>query len=253
MEFITTVEGIMSTNLLLWDGTRRTKNEVVTEAAKKAYDTVPVCRTGRIDGLLYVATGRTRKITHDLLLSRDTPIRDALEILSASPHLSLLVLYRQKIEGIVTPSDFNKVLARSYFYNLLAQYEMLLAEHARRHYIDLNVMVVLLKPEDKTVPQYRKKIRERSSSAESANYAIDLIHNLYLEELESLILKDESFRSRLGFTDLGHAERLLNGINNGFRRKVMHPTRPLLSDTLGIEQLNIYVNQVAELVRLLSK
>src|SRR5690606_14924962 len=133
-------------------------------------------------------------ITRDLLLSRDTPIPDALALLSASHHPAFLVLYGQQIEGILTPSDFNKVMTRSYFYSLFAQLEMLLAEHARNFYKKkLDDLVAVIKPDEKTVPQYRKKISERSKGAERKNLNLDLVHNLTLEELECLVRRDKGF------------------------------------------------------------
>jgi hypothetical protein len=253
MTFITTIESIMTTQLYTWNPDEQSKEDVVKYATDKLFDTVPVRRNGRIDGLFYVSTGQIERITHDLLLTRDTPIPDALELLSASHHPALLVLYRQQVEGILTPSDFNKVMARSYFYNLLAQLEMRLADHVRAFYRDENQLVAIIKPNDKTVPQYRKKIRERSSSDERKKYALDLIHSLMLSELQDLIFKDVPFCERLGFVNLEQAQRLFTGINDEFRRKVMHPTRPLLSDTIGIEQLSQYFHQVVELINLLER
>ena len=79
------------------------------------------------------------------------------------------------------------------------------------------------------------------------------MHNLTLEELECLVRRDKGFREKLGFTDLSHAEWLFNGINDGFRRKVMHPVRPLLSNQFGIEELNQFVHQVVGLITLLER
>ncbi|MBZ0299511.1 MAG: hypothetical protein K8J31_07225 [Anaerolineae bacterium] len=252
MNFISTIEGIMTSQLTTWNPDEQSLADITEYAQKNSYDTIPVKRNGQIDGLLYVVAGEIKPITHDLLLSRDTPIPDALALLSASHHPAFLVLYRQEIEGILTPSDFNKVLARSYFYNLLAQLEMLLAQHARVFYSNTDDLVGIVKPDNKTVPQHRKTIRERHSSAERKNYNLDLVHSLMLEELECLVQKDEGFRKKLGFTDLMHAEQMFDGINSGFRRKVMHPVRPLLSDQIGIEQLNQYVHQVVDLITLLE-
>lgn len=252
MEFITTVSGIMTTQLYKWDVDKQSQDEVIAYAQEKSYDTVPVAKGDNIHGLFYVDKGEIKPITHDLLLTRDTPIPDALTLLCDSQHPALLVLYRQKIEGIITPSDFNKVLARSYFYNLLAQLEMLLAIHARKHYPKTDDIVALIKGDGDTVSQYRKTIEKRSKGAERNKLNLDLVHNLFLWELESLVRKDEDFREYLAFTDLPQVERLFEGINGDFRRKVMHPTRPLLSDGDGIKELNQYVHQVVELIDLFT-
>jgi hypothetical protein len=254
MNFNSTVESIMTTQLDTWNPDEQSLEDITRFAQDKTYDTVPVKRNGQIEALLYVAAGEIKPITHDLLLSRDTPIPDALALLSASHHPAFLVLYRQEIEGILTPSDFNKVMARSYFYNLLAQLEMLLAEHARDYFEkNLDDLVAIIKPVDKTVPQYRRKILERSKGTERKNLNLDLVHNLTLDELECLVLSNEGLRENLGFADLSHAERLFDGINDGFRRKVMHPVRLLLSDQFGIEELNQFVHQVVDLITLLEE
>lgn len=252
MNFITTIESIMTTQLYTWNPDEQSQKDVIKYAQDKAYDTVPVRRDDRIEGLFYVATGQVKPITHDLLLTRDTPIPDALALLSGSHHPAFLVLYRQHVEGILTPSDFNKVMARSYFYNLLAQLEMLLAERGCAFYVNEDDIVAIIKPDDKTLAQYRTKIQERSSGDEREKFKLDLVHSLMLSELQDLIFKDTKFCESLGFVDVEHAQPLFAGINNEFRRKVMHPVRPLLSDDIGIEQLSRYVHQVVELINLLE-
>ena len=252
MSLITTVEGIMSTQMYVWNPDEQSKDQVISHAIKETYDTVPVKQNGQINGLLYISTGEIKPIRHDVLLSRDTLIPDALTILSSSHHPALLVLHGQQIDGILTPSDFNKVMARSYFYHLLAWYEMLISEKTRQFYTDQNEIIELIRPPEKTLAQYRKKVRERSKSAERNNLNLDLIHNLTLDELESAVLNDSVFCLSLGFKDINHAEHLVDGVNAGFRRKVMHPTRLMLSDDFGIDELNQYVHQVVELIDVLE-
>jgi hypothetical protein len=253
MTFITTIVGIMTAPIFVWNPDEQSEDELIAYAHDKTYDTVPIRRNGRFEGLFHVETRAVKPITHDLLITRDTPIHDGLDFLSNSQHPSLLVLYRQHIEGIVTPSDFNKVIARSYFYNLRAQLEMLLAERARAFYENEDDIVALIKPDDKTLAQFRREIRDRSSGTDRRKFNLDLVHSLMLSEMEALVFKDETFRLSLHLSTRDEAERLFSNINKEFRRKVMHPTRPLLSDDEGIEQLSQQVQQVIQLVELLKK
>lgn len=249
---ISTIEYIMSTVLYTWNPLDKDKQTITAEAETLTYDTFPVVYDGRITHLLDINSGDEHPINRELLISRDTPISDALTLLASSPYASFLVLYGQTIQGIITPSDFNKVTARSYFYNLLAVLEMELAERTRAYYSDTNDIVTILQPSDKTIAQYRKAILSRSSSTDRKTLGLDLIHSLMLGELEDLIKKDGKFRTHLGFRDELHYQTLFDGINGSFRRKVMHPTKPLLNDAHGLVELNRWVHQTIRLINLLS-
>lgn len=92
---------------------------------------------------------------------------------------------------------------------------------------------------------------KRSSGSARRKLNLDLMHHLMLEEFVGLIGKDDHSRKQLGFADEARFERLFKNVNQNVRRKVMHPTRPLLSDTFGIEELRRYAQQVTGLIALL--
>jgi hypothetical protein len=243
----------MTAQLFVWNPQECSEEEIVADARALEFDMIPVESHGQIREILHVESRERRLITHELLLTCDTPIPDALTILNSSPYPALLVLQRQTITGIITPADFDKVLARSFYYSLLAHMEMLLAELTRLHYEDHDEIVNLLKPDDKTLAQFRTKIRERSNSVERESYKLDLIHNLTLEEFFALVLKDDTFLAELGFKDREQAEELSNGINVEFRRKVMHPAKPVLSNQFGIDKLCQNIERVTKLREILSE
>ena len=58
MSLITTIEGIMSTQMYVWNSDEQSKDQVISHAIKETYDTVPVKQNGQINGLLYIWSPR---------------------------------------------------------------------------------------------------------------------------------------------------------------------------------------------------
>lgn len=74
---------------------------------------------------------RLRPIAPDMIVSGDAPFRDLLRWMDRG---FLFVLEGNRLTGFVTPSDANRQEARSYFYLLLADVEVGLADLVRGHF-----------------------------------------------------------------------------------------------------------------------
>jgi hypothetical protein len=128
----------------------------------------------------------------------------------------LLVLEGRSISGLVTPVDLGRPAARTYFYLLLAQLEIALAEVVRRRFPEQNRAVALL--------NYRSRTRHAELVTELRR------HDDFIDDVAALFLADllvvVSRTPELGhhFAGVGKWGDLIRGVGQ-FRNAVMHPVR----------------------------
>lgn len=222
-----TVETIMTSDLLRWDGISEL-DELWKQADEHKIDTIPVEHKGYIVGVLQRGNTSVIPLNSEWLISHDTSIPDVMNILAGKSQSCLFVFRQQKVIGIVTPADLNKLPARTYFYNLLAELEMTIAERVRHHYRDEQDAIFKLFPQN--------DIDEIRSKMASSDLDIDVIHFLNLSQLVNLACKDETLRNDLGFSSANQVAKHMNGLVH-LRNDIMHPVRLVLSDATGIVQL----------------
>jgi hypothetical protein len=241
LEQVFTVETIMTprNQLLAWDGSAAL-DTLWQQAANLKIDTIPVTDHGQIIGILRRGETETSPLTPDWLISRDTSIPHLLEVFAAKKQPCLFVFHRQEIIGIVTPADFNKLPARTYFYNLLAELEMLIASRAREHFGQTQDVILTLLDRQGELEALKTHMAE-------SDLEIDIIHTLNLSDMVNVICKVDTMRERLGFPSRKQVEKQLNGLVH-LRNDIMHPVRLILDDYQGIDKLNERVQRALALL-----
>lgn len=223
LQQVFTTETIMTAgpDLLTWEhGTDLAP--VRAEAESRRFDVVPVTEDGRIVGVLCEEGVKPEDLTDRWLVSRDTGIPDLVTILAESGRPALLVFHRQDVIGMVAPADLNKMPARVYFYNLIGELELVLAEFIRSYWTgDPEDLLLLLSK------KRREKLTSQASGLVEGNVNVDPIQLFYLSDLVEVVAKSEGLRSELGFASRGAAADYLNGLVD-LRDKTMHLVRPLL-------------------------
>ncbi len=240
-----TVETIMTgRNLLLtWDG-NAPLDILWEQATQLKVDTIPIEEHGQMVGILRRGHDTPAPLTPAWLVSRDTAIPDVVQAFAEKAQPCLFVFYRQEVIGIVTPADLNKLPARTYFYNLLAELEMTIAEIVRRQYdTEQDAILTLLDRQD--------EIDTIKAQMAASDLSIDIVHSLNLSDLVNLARKDETFRQSLGFPTPKQVEKHMNGLVY-LRNDIMHPVRLILDDYTGIEKLNERIQRALEILNRLT-
>ena len=148
----------------------------------------------------------------------------------------------QDICGVITPADLNKLAARTYFYNLLAELEITLAGFIHKHKYTEDKIFALIGDDEKRQEQIQKKL-------DDASLELDIVHTLYLSEMVNLLQRDndDTLRKKLGFSSKRQVKKRLNGLVD-FRNAVMHPFTPILSKEIGVEKLHKRLNRTVKLL-----
>ena len=111
--------------------------------------------------------------------------------------------FQDTIVGLVVPPDLNKLAARTFLYNLLAQLEMEIAERIREYFEDddedlldfLEAHYSIGSDDSKRIQDARTKLREM----QQMDIEIASIHLLYLSDFAIVIREVDELRTILGF------------------------------------------------------
>ncbi len=244
-----TAETIMTPweEVLCWD--QDTAKEPVLEKARhQFFDLLPVISAGRVSGIIEVREERYSELTLDWLVSRDTPIPDLIDLFAESSHKGLLVLSRQEVVGVVTIADINKMPARTYLYNLIAELEVKLAAAIHHHYDGDDVAVLDLLGKTETT----QTIRAMSPSMRTTGVDIGALQLLTLSDLVNVLAKTRALFEEMDFRSRSHVEDQLNGIAS-YRNNVMHSVRPLLTTSHEVKKLRDRIRRAQEAVSTIDK
>lgn len=242
-----TVETIMTPydQLLKWDGNEPLE-ALWRRAAHLKVDTIPFEQNGRMLGVLQRDSDTPVPLTAEWLISRDTAIPDIVQVFAEPEQPCLFVFYRQKVIGIVTPADLNKLPARTYFYNLLAELEMTIAEKIRRHYGDEQDTILTLLDRDDETDRIKSRI-------DKSDLSIDIVHLLTLSQLvnitrkSKILYQNKTLYQTLGFPSASQVEKHMNGLVY-LRNEIMHANQLILDDYNGIEKLNEGIKRALEIL-----
>ncbi|SEN45004.1 hypothetical protein SAMN05216281_1087 [Cryobacterium luteum] len=155
-------------------------------------------------------------ITARNLTAADTPLESLVEDLGT--HALIFVLEGRKITGFVTPADLGSAAARTYFYLKLSALEVAAADYLRQRYPHQEDALSALSN------GRRSKAQELVASLLADDAFIDIVASLSLQDLVSVLGKDEPFRARIRESGIGW-DSLSHGLT-GFRNDIMHPSRP---------------------------
>jgi len=241
LEQIFTVKDIMtpSKELLTWDG-ETPLIEIQRKAQEYKFDTIPMLENGIINSFLKNGSDVVQPMTCDWLVARDTPIPKIVSLFVSGNKRSLFIISGQDIVGLVTPADLNKLPARTYFYNLIAALEITITEQIQEQKLTHHEIFTLLGKDTKRQKEILKML-------EDSDLKLDIVHTLYLPEMVKIIRKNEQVRKRLGFSSGENVKNQIGGLVE-FRNTIMHPTKPILSDETGIQDLNKYINRIQALL-----
>lgn len=201
------------------------------------FDFGPIRRNGELIGRTSVSelNGKSgaigdsyQPLSEQYLISSGSSIRSAMAWLDHDRWL--LVVEGRRITGLVTPSDLNRQAARAYFYLLVADFEIRLADAIRAVFDNQFDVFDLL--DDFAIEQTTKN----HEKARSGDIDSDLVAAMYLFDMLIVAAKSAEVRSRLDHV-LDEDWEWAQAHINDFRKQVMHPATPLLNDTSGLGRL----------------
>jgi hypothetical protein len=170
-----------------------------------------------------------RPILPSSLVAGDAQFEQLLPWLASEGFL--FVLDGRQVSGFVVPSDINKQAGRSYFYLLLAEIEIRLADLIRlwtRRQPEWLDPVVISRPNAAFVRRYRQ--------LRAKNVEADLVAEMSLSDLFRCVSDAASLRGVLGYwtdSDWRDDTRAITHLRN----RVMHSAKPILDDQRGLEEL----------------
>lgn len=216
-------------------------------AEQSGVDMLPVLDRDKIIGVRErVNKDQIIPFADDWLISRQISIRELVEMFAISKRAWLFVSDTKDVIGIVTPADLNKLPARTYFYSLLAELEMLIAQQVRNHFGQNHQAILTLLNNPKELEDVEIKMRD-------SDMKIDIVHFLDLSDLVEIIKKEDAIRK--DWNELGSrkmVEKKLGGLV-ALRHDVMHPVRFILDDYKGVGTLNERVKRTIELLKDIGK
>ncbi len=221
------------TNATIFDAT---ENEGAAKRAlrERRFDFAPVRREGQLVGYVAEAdlqddgqeddSARLRPITSQMIVTGDAPFHDMIRWLDCG---FLFVLEGNRLTGFVTPSDTNKQPVRSYFYLLVAEVEIGMANLVRRHFDPLPSVLRVLSA------QRRAEVESRMLCDRRQDLDADVVSYFMFADLMKVVGKTEAIR--LGFT--GEQWKKAMGSLDSLRNWVMHPSKGSITAEYSIEGL----------------
>ena len=164
----------------------------------------------------------------DYLVTADVAISQVMKWLLEHPWL--LVIDGRHVSGVVTPSDLNRQAARTYFYLLIADFEIRLADYTRRFFDDQTKALALMSGER------RADIEVRFKNATSRDIESDLVAAMDFSDLLHVAKRFAPIHQAFGFTS-GTSWTNATGRLAEFRHEIMHPVRGILDDQKGLSRL----------------
>lgn len=156
-----------------------------------------------------------RPLDGSLLISSDTSLRDLPAALRDEPFL--FVLQGRRLTSFVTPADMGAAPARTYYYLLLSQLEILLADLVRRSFPDQSTALAELAADRRShCEELLKELRARDE-------ALDPVAAMGLVDLITIAKTIPRFA--MAATRTGRSWNWLQSSVGDFRNDVMHPVR----------------------------
>lgn len=182
-----------------------------------------------------------RPIDKDLLISGDTSVGVLAQFLADEPFLFLLT--GRSITGFVTAADMTRPEPRTYFYLLLADLEVVLADFTRLRFPDQAEALRLLTDER------REKAEGVLIHLRREDAVVDAVAALQLADLLKIAGPD---LRRAGALNNRTWRSLSNVID--FRNDVMHPVRDYINESpSGMQKLAQQASRVQQLTALTLK
>ena len=242
LEQIFTAQTIMTpiTSLVTWDGVESLAS-VWERADAFKIDTIPVLKNGAIGQVIQRGNETPLPLTYAWVVTRDASIPVIVAIFAMSSKKCLMVLAGQAVVGVVTPADLNKLSARTYFYNLIAELEITLAQAIHKRGFTHDELFNLLGDDQKRQEEIQTKLT-------NSELELELIHTLYLSEMVNIIKDDTTLRKTLGFPSNSQVKKQLNTLVH-FRNDIMHPNNLILNDNHGVKDLHERIEKIARVLK----
>ena len=164
---------------------------------------------------------RFRPLFDGNVISADMALHDLFALMCRE--CFLLVLDGQEFIGVLTPSDLGRPPSRTYFYLLLAELEIGLAEVVRHHFPAQEAALALLSPGRRSAQQ--KLVEELRAQDDF----LDDVAALAMIDLLEVVRKVPEL-ARHYENPTWNMKKLLRGLGV-FRNDVMHPVREFLTIT----------------------
>jgi predicted RNase H-like nuclease/CBS domain-containing protein len=238
-------DSIQARHLQVWlgDALILTPDEPAVAAsrrlAERNFDRAPVGVDGRLIGVAErarlaaapdsVVADVSERIDPALLVSADAPVALLLGWLATTEFL--FVLDGHAITGFVTAGDLNKQPGRTYFFLLLADVEMRLADLVRhRHRGPPAELLALL------VDERAEEVRDQHAAAQAADREPDVVAYFNLADLLRVVARDPDLLGVLGLPSR-QAWKALTSSFPELRNAVVHGVRDLVDGQRGPSEL----------------
>lgn len=179
------------------------------------YDVVGVRKDGLIEGYVNredlgpgVLNEYLKPFEPDLLLDESANIRDALRLLCEPPH-RVYVQVLDRVSGIVTKGDLQKLPVRMWLFGLISLIEMQFLRLIRDGWPDGS----WAKPEMISTERLGKA-GEMLADRKHRNEWIDLADCLQFGDKRDIVLEKDKLRTELGFKSKKSGEKILKQLEN---------------------------------------
>lgn len=223
----------------LWFRPEDSAAEALRQLDANHFDNAPVLKDGRTVGVAsrVALSGQSVQtvadvlspLGADLLISGDATVADLLSWLSVAP--LLFVVDGHDVTGFVTPGDLNKQPGRAYFFLLLTELEIGLAEIVRRLYRGAPS-----RPLELLTKGRRNKVFSLYAKAVAADREPDYVAYFNLADLLRVMRRSSEASLLLGIESSASWERT-TGAFVQVRDAVVHGVRDLVDADRGPREL----------------
>lgn len=226
---------VPESELLCWNQDETQRYQYIKAAETNKLTFLPVKSRDRIEGIIHIeklrAGERYDDLTQGWILDVNTPILELISLFDSIPDHVYLVSHSDSIVGLVAPADLNKLAARASVYLLVASFEMRLTDLIKRTIGEDEQAFSSILSSDRLA-----KIEQQRREARKDDLELGLIHYLFLEDLVTIVAKNEQLRTIFGFNSRGETEKQLSF--KSVRNPVSHGNNLLIKSRRDLESVN---------------
>ncbi|WP_154020458.1 hypothetical protein [Halorubrum halophilum] len=214
--------------------------EISEEFIENDFDYAPI-RPYKSQQYYDVSAQEIKELDQKQCIGHDEIMLKCLNVLTEYP-LAIVTHPDQECYGIVTPSNFNKRIAKEYLYTFFAATAQSISHVIESRYSTEEVLPTYLSNRNSG------EAANRWAEARENNVELHVVEFMNLTDLKVIVTEIEEIREDMGFDSKTQCRQSFDAVSK-FRDKVMHANRTMVSEPEDTEALAEAIDEASSLTK----